>query len=411
MAFTPKIAIIGAGPSGLTLALMLQRNDIPCTIYDLESGPSARNQGGTLDLHGDSGQRALRAVGLIDEFYKKARPEGDAMKLITTEGKVLVDENLEVDEPARPIEEVGRPEIDRIVLRGMLLDALDTNRISWGKKLLRVEPAKNDTYDLHFAQEILTGFDLVVGADGAWSKVRPLLTDVSPHYSGISMIELWALDADTRENWLSQYVGKGSCFMFDEGRAVLSQRNGNGSIRTYACVRQPETWIQDCGIDFTKPDQARTQLVDQYFADCANEVKREILDSRDELIPRTLYMLPVGLTWDSRPGLTLLGDAAHLMTPFAGAGVNAAMHDALELGNAIIACKNGGELDRLDGVHDRLAAAVKNYQASMFLRSAKDTAKTWKQTHICFSKGGGEILMDIMGKGGPPSEEGDAETS
>jgi 2-polyprenyl-6-methoxyphenol hydroxylase-like FAD-dependent oxidoreductase len=237
---------------GLTFARLLQRNQISCSVFELESGPNAHNQGGTLDLHRDSGQLALDEVGLIEEFKKKARPEGEALKIISPAGDVLWDENGD-----RTAEFADRPEIDRVVLRDLLLNSLEPDRIRWGKKLQRVEPGKKNTHDLHFEDGIETGLDLVIGADGAWPKVRPLLTDIAPFYSGVTAIELWALDVEARNPWLSDYVGAGNCFMFDEGRALISQRNGNGSIRSYACVRQEEAWVKNCGIDWEKPDAAR----------------------------------------------------------------------------------------------------------------------------------------------------------
>jgi 2-polyprenyl-6-methoxyphenol hydroxylase-like FAD-dependent oxidoreductase len=390
MSFSPKIAIIGAGPGGLTLATLLQRNRIPYTVYESESGPDVRNQGGTLDLHRDSGQLALREAGLTEEFRKKSRPEGEALKLVSPTGKVLRDEN-DSSTPSRPEDFADRPEIDRVVLRDILLNSLEPNNIRWGKKLQHVEPGEDSTYDLYFgSSSVEKGFDLVVGADGAWSKVRPLLTDQKPVYSGISMVELWALDAETRHPWLSEYVGAGSCFMFDEGRALFCQRNGNGSIRSYACVRQPETWTTDCGIDWTAPEAARNELADRYFGDCADDLKRVILESRDELIPRCLYMLPVGITWAPRAGITLLGDAAHLMTPFAGVGVNVAMHDALELAHAVTAWKSSGASDRA-GLADALGA----YEAGLFERGKRNAAKTAKRMAMSFSRGGGEKMIEM----------------
>lgn len=196
------------------------------------------------------------------------------------------------------------------------------------------DPSKHNLYFSDYTSDM--GIDLLVGADGAWSKVRPLLTDEKPFYSGISSIELWCNDVETKDPWLSNYIGAGSCFLFDEGRALQCQRNGNGSIRAYASVRKPESWIDDCKIDWKDPANARQELVNQYFGDCNVDVKRIVPSAKDELIPRKMYMLLVGVTWESKPGVTLIGDAAHLMTPFAGVGVNVAMADALVLARASI---------------------------------------------------------------------------
>jgi 2-polyprenyl-6-methoxyphenol hydroxylase-like FAD-dependent oxidoreductase len=381
MSFSPKIAIVGAGPGGLTLGRLLQCNKVPFTIYELECGPSSRNQGGTLDLHQDSGQLALREAGLIEEFRQKARPEGEALRVSSPAGNILWNQN---GSGAGDIS--GRPEIDRLVLRDLLLGSVEPDKVHWGRKLLRVEPGENNTHNLHFEDGLETGFDLVVGADGAWSKVRPLLTDTKPFYSGITMIELWALDVEARKSWLSNYVGAGSFFMFDEGRAIIAQRNGGGSIRSYACVRQGENWVNDCGIDWGKPAAAREQLVDTYFGDCGEDLKRIILESGDELIPRILYMLPVDLTWPPHAGVTLLGDAAHLMTVFAGVGVNLAMHDALDLAKEIIACQN----------KEDLAGAIRRYEAGMFERGKENAIDTFEQMGMCFSKGGSEKMVQML---------------
>jgi 2-polyprenyl-6-methoxyphenol hydroxylase-like FAD-dependent oxidoreductase len=343
-----------------------------------------------LDLHPRAGQRALAEAGLLEEFKKHARPEGEAMKLVKFDGSVLWDENEMGN--MRPDEFADRPEIDRVALRDILLDSLLPGTIKWGQKLAKVEPdAKSEgKYTLVFTDYTTeTGIDLVVGADGAWSKVRPLLTEEKPFYSGITAIELWALDVEKTNPWLSKYVGNGSCFMFDEGRALLCQRNGNGSIRAYASVRQPESWADECGIDWEKPESARKKLVEKYFGDCGPDVQRVILESKDEMIVRKMYMLPVGVKWETRPGITLLGDAAHLMTPFAGVGVNVAMADALQLAHAIVKRKES-VVAKVFSDKSNIVAAIREYEAAMFERGEKDAKKTAKNMEKHFSKDGGE---------------------
>ena len=411
-----NIAIIGAGPGGLTLARLLQQNNVPFQIFDRDDSPTVRGQGGTLDLHPESGQLALRAAELYEEFLKRARFEADCLKLVMADGTVVLDEAAHQEDECqgdkRPDGE--RPEIDRSELRDMLLCSLKPGAVRWGHKLLKVEPhaptstVTRETYTLHFnVSEALYEegpFDVVIGADGARSNVRPLLTNQLPFYSGVSLVELGALSVDERKKWLANYVGVGSCFMFDEGRAIFAQRNGNGTIRVYACVMQPEEWLDTCGINWSAPNTARKQLVDEYFSDCAVEIKRVILDADDNLILRRLDMLPVGLSWAPRGGVTLIGDAAHLMLPFAGEGVNAALHDALELGQAII--HGVGKNEGVNGVIEELAT----YEKRMFKRTSGLAQQTWDQVDICFSRDGAEKLVKIITSGGPPSEpEGESE--
>lgn len=388
MSALPKIAIIGAGPSGLTLANILQRHQILFTVYENDTSPHARNQGGSLDLHPDGGQLAIREAGLWDAFTAHARPESDVLKVVKNDGEVLWDGNGP-DARAAPEAErfAHRPEIDRQALMQLLLKPLAPAAVRWGRKLQEVVPAAGGTYELHFVDgAVETGFELVVGADGAWSSVRRLLTDAKPHYSGISAVELWALNADERNPWLSQYVGKGSCFSFGEGRTIQAQRIGDGSIRTYACLRKPESFLKDCGIDWTKPETARKEYVERYFDDCGEDLKRMILESEDELIPRTLYMLPVGFRWESRPGVTLLGDAAHLMTPFAGVGVNAAMTDSLDLGRSIVGYT--------ETPHEKsLVDVIKDYDLRLFPHGERFAQRTMNSMNKHFSATGSEELV------------------
>jgi len=410
----PKIAIIGAGPGGLTVARLLRLEDVPFTLYDREGGPTQRCQGGTLDLHRESGQLALEVAGLYEEFTKRARFEGDCMKLVAVDGTVLLDEGNQLQgdqecskDPRGPL---GRPEIDRSQLREMLLNSLEEGTVHWGYKLCKVEAhdpvseGENETYTLHFTfsgGDIIEGpFDIVIGADGARSNVRPLLSTEKPFYSGISAVELWALDVGNRNPWLSKYVGAGSVFMYDQGRAIFAQRNGNGSIRVYACVQQPESWFDDCGIEWNSSAKAREQLVDGYYSDCADDIKRLILDSCDEVVLRRLDMLPIGMSWEHRGGLTLLGDAAHLMTPFAGEGVNSAMHDALDLANAIVHAVKLGK--GLDGISEEIAS----YEKVMFARSQDKSQETWDSlSEICFAKDGAQAFLKMLASRRPPPEE------
>jgi 2-polyprenyl-6-methoxyphenol hydroxylase-like FAD-dependent oxidoreductase len=378
-----RIAIIGGGPAGLLLARILQLSNVACKVFELDNESFSRDQGGTVDLHPQGGQLALKRANLTEAFRKHARPEGEAMKLIKANGNVLFDENKA---DVRSAELSDRPEIDRMKLRKLLLESLDNETVVWGQKLQSVQKSATTParYDLHFADHVEEGFDLVVGADGAWSKVRSYLTDQRPYYSGVTGVELWANDVDQKHQWLGDFVGAGSCFMFDEGRAILAQRLSNNTIRVYAGVRQPEDWTETCGIDWSKPDAARQELVDRYYSDCHADLRKAVLEANDMLVPRKMWMLPVGYRWESQPGVTLVGDAAHVMTPFAGVGVNLAMLDSADLAEALISCQN----DRT-----RIPDATRAYEEKMLDRAEQFAKKTYKGLIGHFSANGIEEML------------------
>jgi 2-polyprenyl-6-methoxyphenol hydroxylase-like FAD-dependent oxidoreductase len=348
----PKIAIIGAGPSGLLLSRILHNNNIPSTIFEKEPFAYGRQQGGSLDLHEESGLRAIRAAKLWDEYQKHVRYESEDFILADRYGKTYF-EHKDVD--------TGKPEVDRKALRKILLDSVPPESIRWGHKLIGVEEGM-----LHFEHGSESGWDLIVGADGAWSKVRPMLTHLSPFYSGVTGIEMRCRDIDTKHPKLSEMVGRGSLFVFgeDDGRSIMSQRQGEGGIRTYTFMTKPISWVKDCGIDSKDPAVVRSVLLEEY-KDWAPELKKLIETCDDDVELRVLYMLPVGLRWPPRPGFALIGDAAHLMTVFAGEGVNVALLDALELAESIIKHPND------------LATAVVEHKEKVFPQSKQAQQMTW----------------------------------
>ncbi|KAK7899712.1 hypothetical protein LTR67_003457 [Exophiala xenobiotica] len=396
-----RIAIVGGGPAGLTMARLLQVSNISCTVFELDHTPSERDQGGSIDLHPQGGQLALQEAGLFDEFKRLSHPEAEALKLVRPDGSVIHDENLPGNQ-RRPEQYSNRPEIERAKLRDLLLESLRPDTVVWGKRLMSVGKSSSNLggkYDLYFQDGTTEkDYDLVVGADGAWSRVRPILTDQQPIYSGITAIELWVNDVNQRHPWLGGFVGAGSLFMFDEGRAIQAQRNGDNSIRILVSVRQPENWLETCGIDWSspRPEDAIRKYLDEYFDGCAHDLIRACLDANDQMVPRKLYMLPIGMRWESNvsPRVTLVGDAAHVMTPFGGVGMNLAMIDSLNLAKAIAASCDGSN------AAGGLEKAIKDYEQDMFDRAEQSANRTWKGLENHFSAGGGEAFVRRVLTGG-----------
>lgn len=338
------IAIVGAGLGGLTLARVLHVNGIDTVVYEREPSRNARDQGGMLDIH--SGQRALREAGLIDQFHAIARGEGQDMRLLGPDGTLLLQEDTPEDAP------LLRPEVDRADLRNLLLDSLPADTVHWGHAY---ESATNGL--LHFADGSSAPYDLLVGADGARSRVRALLTDARPAHTGQNLVELGIPDVDRTHPDLATMVGRGTYWVLGNGQSLGAQRNGDGRIRIYlSFYRTAEDWFATSGIPFDDPAAARARLID-LFTGWAPQITALIAACDDTIVPRSITTLPVGLTWPSTPGVTLLGDAAHLMPP-AGEGANLAMLDGALLGLALAAHP------------DDLPTAVREYEREMFTRTS-----------------------------------------
>lgn len=369
------VAVIGAGLGGLTLARVLQVHGIEVAAFDLEASASARGQGGMLDIHDDTGQVALHAAGLHDAFRARVHPGGQSMRVLDKTATVL---HAEDDDGTG-----GRPEIDRGDLRDLLLDSLAAGTVRWGRKVVDVAPDRDGSgrQVIVFADGSRATADLVVGADGAWSRVRPLLTDARPAYTGISFVELDLREADSAHPASAGLVGGGMFFALGEGKGFLGHRETDGSLHLNVALRVDESWLS--ALDFADPDAVKAVLLDR-FADWAPELRRLIADADGELVPRLIHALPVGLRWERTPGFTLLGDAAHLMSPFAGEGANLAMVDGADLGLALAA--HPGDVE----------GALAVYEAAMFERGARSAAESAEGLETIFHADAPKPLVQMF---------------
>lgn len=354
------VTIIGAGPGGLTLARLLQVRNVAVRLFEHDTSFSSRDQGGTLDLHDSGGQKALVKANLIDEFKKFARPEGQELKILDMTGKI------HHEEPIKP-DDMTRPEIDRQVLRNLLMNSLEPNTLIWNKHVSSVESLRNGQHKLIFKDGTSEITDFLVGADGTWSKVRPLLTSVQPIYGGVTLIETRISNPEVTSPSIGKLVGHGTVNALGKNKGLLAQRNGDGSIRIYIPLRVPENSLKK--YDFTQPIAVRTMLFEM-FSDWESGLLEMLRRSDDYFVLRPLYYLPLEQYWTTQSGVTIIGDAAHVMPPFAGQGANVAMVDALELADCLTS------KDVTDGTS--LTVAVKNFEEAMINR-----ARVFSRESIC----------------------------
>ncbi|MFI7320315.1 FAD-dependent oxidoreductase [Streptomyces venezuelae] len=346
-----RIAVVGAGPGGLTLARVLHRHGHPVTVLERDPAPDARPPGGTLDLQEGLGQRALDKAGLLPKFRSLSRPEGQAMRILDTDGTVLRDWR------PRP-EDRANPEIDRGHLRDLLLGPHGARPLDvrWGRRVTRVVPGTLDGVVVHFADGRQETYDLVVGADGAWSRVRAAVSPVTPRYTGVTFVETSLDDIDTRHPGLARLVGDGSLAVYGVNRALVAQRNSGGHVKVYAQFRAPLDWR--ASLDWTDIDAVRSDLLTLFDGWSAPAL--DLLRHGTAFLRRPLYVLPVSHTWTHVPGVTLLGDAAHLMPPL-GAGANLAMLEGAELAESITSASGPEELDE----------AVRAFEERMWARAGR----------------------------------------
>ncbi len=371
---TPTITIVGAGLGGLTLARVLHVHGIAATIYELDESPAARTQGGMLDIHAHNGQIALRDAGLFEQFQAIIHPGGQAMRILDKAGTVLLEES---DEQSAG----DRPEVDRGQLRQILLDSLPAGTIRWGKRVTGARALGGGRHELSFADGETVTTDVLVGADGAWSRIRPLLSDATPAYTGISFIEADHHDADRRHPVPASVVGGGMLFALAPGKGFLAHKETDGSLHVYIALRTPKEWLD--GIDWADADKGKAVLLEE-FADWAPEIRALITEADSALIPRTINALPAGHRWDRNPGLTLLGDAAHVMSPFAGEGANLAMFDGASLGKALAA--DPGNIEK----------ALSAYEAELFPRSAAVARESADSLDVIFNDEAPRSLVDMF---------------
>lgn len=365
------IAIVGGGLGGLILARILHINGVHTVVFESDVSSSVRSQGGMLDLHENNGQLALKEAGLFEKFLEIIRPGAQAYRVLNKHGQLLTE--------APDDGSLQRPEVKRSELRQILLDSLPEETLKWGFKLKEVSSVGSGKHLLTFTDGSVFTTDLVIGADGAWSKVRALVSAEKPIYSGTTYIEAYLYDVGKGHKAEARLVGNGAMYAFEPGKGIISHREPGDVIHTYVALPKTLEWVE--AIKFTDAKNALS-IVAEEFRDWAPEL-RCLITEGDVAIARPLFTLPSGFRWNHLPGVTLLGDAAHLMLP-TGEGANLAMLDGCELAKIIVNHQN--DLD----------AALISYEESMFERSAVESKEVEPLFDILYGENAPQSFVEFM---------------
>ncbi|MFP3834511.1 FAD-dependent oxidoreductase [Chryseobacterium sp. SIMBA_028] len=365
-----SIAIVGGGPAGLTLARLLQLKNAHVKVYERDLNKYARVQGSPLDMHEDSGLAALRKADLLEEFKKSYRPGADKTLIVNEQAEILFS-----DHEAKPDEDFGaehfRPEIDRGPLRNMLLDSLQPETVVWDSHFISMKP-HNEGWLLHFKNGTSAYADLVIAADGAHSKIRPYLTNNQPVYSGIIMLE-GNVSKENAPN-IDALIKGGKIMAFGNTKNILMGQKGNGDLGFYASFKADENWAVHSALNFSD----RADILEWFkkeYSEWSNIWHELFTNAATPFIPRPIYYMPLDQTWETKANVTLLGDAAHVMPPFAGEGANMAMLDALELSEHLT-----------NNNYSTLEEALHHYETKMGKRAAIATQESLENGERMHSK-------------------------
>lgn len=324
------VAIVGAGPAGAALARLLQMRGFSVQVFERDASPTSRPQGGSLDLRADAGQKAVDAAGLTEAFGRVARDEAKSFKMLDSRGVAYPDGGGEETH-----EDPG-PEVDRGDLRALLLDSLARDTVAWNHVVRDVVAEPDGRWRLEFKDQQPVIADLVVGADGVGSKVRPHLTPVQPRYCGMAMLSAVIRKDLWRGSELSDIIGEGSAMFADGGATIFVQRCNHDLILLYYSMKVARGWPQSQGFPLDDTD-AVLKAINEAYSGWSPHLMTMFTQVEGGFRLWPLSVMPPDTKWETKPGLAMVGDASHAMPPFTGKGVNLALLDSLELAQGLVA--------------------------------------------------------------------------
>ncbi|WP_419802521.1 FAD-dependent oxidoreductase [Mucilaginibacter sp.] len=378
-----QIAIVGGGPGGLILARLLQLKGAHVKVYERDFNKNARLIGSPLDMHEGSGLAALRKANLIEAFKKSFRPGADKT--------VIVNEHAEIffsDHESNQNEDFGRekfrPEIDRGPLRNLLLESLKPETVVWNSHFISME-AQGEGWLLAFKNGSAAYADLVIAADGANSKIRPYITNIKAFYSGVTMLDVNIHDAKKAAPHFYTLLDGGKIMAFGNSKCLLGGQKGNGDLGFYASFKTDENWAVNNGLNYADRIQLLAWFKKEY-SDWSPVWYELFENAATPAIPRPIYCVPLDQTWETLPNVTMIGDAAHVMPPFAGEGANMAMLDALELSECLTSDQ-----------YNTLQEAISYYEIHMRKRAATAAQDSLENGERMHSENALKEMLDFFG--------------
>ncbi|MGY0035207.1 FAD-dependent oxidoreductase [Pedobacter sp. NJ-S-72] len=292
-----KIAIVGGGPGGLTLARLLQMNGADVKVYERDINKDARVQGATLDLHEESGLKALEEAGLMSAFEENYRPGADRMCITDKKANILYEDNADEEDKR------SRPEIDRGPLQNILLDSLQPHTVVWDSHFVSLFPQGN-SWKLEFKNGQTAFADIVIAADGANSKIRPYLTPIKPFYAGVTVIEGAVYNSETASPKVHKLLNGGKIFAMGDEKTLIVSSKGDGSLVFYTGCKTDENWSKNIGIDFSHKKQVLAWFKKEYSG--WDNIWDELFENAaSKFVPRPQYCMPFDQTWEALPNLTI----------------------------------------------------------------------------------------------------------
>lgn len=380
--FSRGVAIIGGGLGGFALGIALMHRNIPFQIFERDTAFNIRKQGYGLTM-----QQASRALSAFGISSLKDGITSTRHVVHTTDGNQVGEWGLRKwgrDENKRPPKRQN-VHIARQALRGELLKALgDEGKISWGHKLVGINEKKDSTIELEFVLDngdtIHQTADLVVGADGIRSTVRKHLvgSDLTPlRYLGcIVVLGICALDRLSIETQ--------ECELLD-GHTVFQTADGNTRIYLMPFSETEYMWQ----LSFPMKDEGEAKELSRRGSNALKDIALAKCSEWHVPIPDILQNTPLELvsgypvydrdliTQDmlsNDSAITLLGDAAHPMSPFKGQGANQALLDALSLARCLYTDASKDDVD--------IVESIKKYHDEMIDRSTKKVQASANAAHF-----------------------------